>query len=42
MKLDVEILEPMANLFSLLPTVDELPYYNTKVEADMVTQVCET
>ena len=25
----------MANLFSLLPTVEELPYYNTKVEANM-------
>ena len=34
-KLDVELPKPMANLFSLLPTVDELPYYNTKVEAKM-------
>ena len=34
-KLDVELPEPMGNLFSLLPTVDELPYYNTKVEANM-------
>ena len=25
----------MVNLFSLLPTVDELPCYNTKVEANM-------
>ena len=35
MKLDVELPEPMANLFSLLLTVDELPYYDTKVEANM-------
>ena len=33
-KLDVELLQPMANVFSLLPT-DEVPYYNTKVEANM-------
>ena len=26
---------PMANLFSLLPTVDDLSYYITKVEATM-------
>ena len=34
-KRDVELPQPMAHLFSLLPTVDELPYYNTKVEANM-------
>ena len=34
-KLEVELPQPMANLFSLLPTVEELPYYNTKVEANM-------
>ena len=33
-KLDVELLQPMANVFSLLPT-DEVRYYNTKVEANM-------
>ena len=34
-KLDLEPLKPMAILFRLLPTVDELPYYNRKVEANM-------
>ena len=34
-KLDVDLSKAVANLFSLLPTVDELPYYNTEVEANM-------
>ena len=34
-KLAVELPKPMANLFSLLSTVEETPYYNTKVEANM-------
>ena len=34
-KLDVELPIPMANFFSLLPLFEELPYYNTKVEANM-------
>ena len=34
-KLYVELPQPIAHLFSLLPTVDELPYYNTKVGANM-------
>ena len=34
-KLEVELPQPIANLFSLLPTVDELPCYNAKVEANM-------
>ena len=32
-RLEVELPRPMAKLVSLLTTVDELPYYNTKVEA---------
>ena len=34
-KLDVELPTPMANLFRLLPPVEELPSYNTNVEANM-------
>ena len=34
-KLDVELPTTMANLFPLLPPAEELPYYNTKVEANM-------
>ena len=34
-KLDLELPKPMANFFSLLPTVDELSCYNKKVEANM-------
>ena len=34
-KLDVALAEPMANLIGLLSTVDELLYYNTKVEANI-------
>ena len=33
--MDAELPQPMANLFSLLSTVDELAYYNTKVEVIM-------
>ena len=34
-KLDVELPTPMANLFRLLQPVEELSYYNTKVEVIM-------
>ena len=34
-KLDVALPEPRANYFSLLPTVGELPYDKSEVEADM-------
>ena len=33
--LEVELAEPMANLFRLLLPGEELPYYTTKVEANM-------
>ena len=35
LKLKVTLLEPMARLFSLIPTVDQLPHYNTRVEANI-------
>ena len=33
--LNVKLPDQMSKLFSLLPTVDELPYYNTRVEANI-------
>ena len=35
LKLNVTLPEPMARLFSLIPTVDQLPHYNTRVEANI-------
>ena len=34
-ELDGEMLKYLATLFSLLPTVKKLPYYNRKVAANM-------
>ena len=35
LKLNVTLLEPMARLFNLIPIVDQLPHYNTRVEANI-------
>ena len=35
LKLNVTLTEPMARLVSLISTVDQLPHYNTRVDADI-------
>ena len=35
LKLNATLPEPIARLFSIIPTVDQLPHYNTRVEANI-------